>query len=103
MKIASYAVLLLSMTASTAVSDGFRPPHGFVPDAATATTIARAVLIPIYGAAQVKSEEPLVARRNGDMWIISGTLACSPYCLGGTATVSLSVSDGRVISVFHTK
>ena len=84
------------------------PPHGFVPDAGTAIAIARAVLIPIYGAAQVRAEEPLVAQRSGENWDVSGTFHCpgspkSTDCVGGVASVLLASKDGRIIAVTHTK
>lgn len=95
-----------SMNASAANgSAGYVPPDGFVPNAATATAIARAVLIPIYGEETVRQEEPLVAKRQGEVWTIDGTLQCpkAHTCMGGTATVKLSAKDGRILFVMHYK
>ena len=100
--------LFLSALPLSAKSDS-TPRPGLVPDEATAIAIARAVLIPIYGAKQIRSEEPLTARRNGDIWVVTGTL-CPNYkapeglpqfCVGGTAELKLSVKDGRVLHVTH--
>ena len=88
---------------SAGAESAFRPARGFVPDQSTAIAIARAVLIPIYGANKIQAEEPLVALRKGDVWIVSGTLRCAPNCLGGTASISLSASDGRILNLFHSK
>jgi hypothetical protein len=82
---------------------GYIPQKGFVPDAQTAIVIARAVLVPIYGEAQIKREEPLTAIRRGDDWLVSGTLQCVPHCVGGVATVSISARSGQIKYVIHTK
>lgn len=109
MKFIAFAsiVLAVALCAPAVAQTGYVPPRGFVPDAATATAIARAVLIPIYGADTIRREEPLTAIRQGDDWIVSGTLNCGTpkpqACLGGTASVRLSARDGRIFLVFHTK
>ncbi len=90
---------------STALAQNpaFIPPKGFVPDAETAVTIARAVLIPIYGPAKIQAEEPLKAERHGDTWHVNGTLQCAPNCVGGTAHVEISARNGAILNVIHTK
>ena len=84
---------------------GYVPSSGFVPDAATAVAIARAVLIPIYGAKVIQEEEPLTAQRNGDIWVVKGTLLCpkGATCPGGAAELKLSAKDGRILRVIHYK
>jgi hypothetical protein len=79
------------------------PAAGVVPNAKTALVIARAILTPIYGAETIQSEEPLRARLDGSVWVVTGTLNCSPNCKGGTATIGIAKSDGRVVTVFHGK
>ena len=96
-------VAICVSSAAIAQKPAFVPPKGFVPDATTAIAIARAVLIPIYGAATIRSEEPLKAERKGNSWHVNGTLRCAPHCLGGTAFVEISAKDGAVLQVFHTK
>ncbi len=96
------ATLLLAVPAF-AQDVGNRPPNGFVPDSQTAVTIARAVLIPIYGQKTVQYEEPFTAKRQGDVWIVSGTLHCAGICVGGTAEVKLSATDGHILHVMHHK
>ncbi len=110
-RILSACTVLAFLLAGSAVAAdnprGVVPQNGFVPDAATATAIARAVLVPIYGAAKIKGEEPLIAKRDGDVWTVDGTLHCgalkSSDCLGGTAHVRLSANDGRILFVIHYK
>src|SRR6266699_3692242 len=63
-------------------SKGYVPPSGFVPDSATAVRIAVAVWIPIYGASQIRSEQPYVAKLRGKVWSVTGTLP--PGWIGGT-------------------
>lgn len=96
------AALLWSASPLSAQPDSV-PSKGFVPDAATAIAIARAVLIPIYGAKLVESEEPLKAERLGDIWLVRGTLPCGKdnVCLGGSAELQLSAKDGRILHVTH--
>ena len=94
---------VLASSAALAQKPVFIPSKGFVPDASTATAIARAVLIPIYGAVTIRSEEPLKAERHGTSWYVNGTLQCIPNCLGGTAFVEISAKDGTILNVFHTK
>jgi|SRR4051794_12822956 hypothetical protein len=93
------------ITASASAQDvGVNPHHAFVPDAATAVAIGRAVLIPIYGKG-ILSEQPFTAKRNGDVWTISGTIHCGAPdprgCVGGAAEVKLSAKDGRILHVTH--
>jgi hypothetical protein len=79
------------------------PPKEFVPDAATAIAVARAVLIPVFGAEATKAEEPLTAERHGDIWVVQGTLPCpkGESCVGGVAELQLSAKDGRILYVTH--
>jgi hypothetical protein len=86
------------------------PPSGYVPDSTTAVKIAEAVLIPVYGEEKVLSERPFKAEFSGDTWTVSGTLRCpdgkggtTTHCVGGTAEVKLSKTDGRILSVMHYK
>ena len=83
-----------------------------VQDEASAVSIARAALIPVYGANKIAGEEPLIAHREGDIWIVTGTLRCGltwferlrgDLCVGGTAYVKLSVKDGRIMHMTHFK
>jgi hypothetical protein len=91
----------LALMAADALTDerGFVPANGFVPDAATAVAIAEAVLIPIFGRAQIESERPFSASLEGGNWTVVGHLP--PDCLGGAAEVIIDRSTGRVIRVLH--
>jgi hypothetical protein len=104
--VACFAVLACGITAG----QGYRPPRGFVPDAATAVKIAEAVMIPVYGEATIKSERPFKATLQDDTWTVTGTFRCpdgnggtTSVCAGGVAVVRLSKSDAKIISMIHGK
>ena len=95
---------------SASKSHGYKPKGGFVSDSQTAVKIAEAVLIPVYGEKQIRSEEPFTAVLKGDVWTIDGTLRCpdgkggfTTDCDGGTAVVKVSKSDGRILFMMHYK
>jgi NTF2 fold immunity protein len=97
---------------STSESHGYKPKDGFVPDSQTAVKIAKAVLIPVYGEKQIRSEEPFTAQLKGDVWTVAGTLRCpdgrggfatTTDCDGGVAVIKLSKADGRVLFTMHYK
>lgn len=84
--------------------------QSYVPDSDTAVKIAEAVLIPVYGEKQIRSEEPFTAQLKRDVWTVGGTLRCSDgkggftsQCFAGTAVVKLSKTDGRVLFMMHYK
>ena len=99
------ALAQVSVGPGSLTEGGYVPPKGFVPDAKTAITIARAVLIPIFGEGTIRDEEPLTAKRQGNIWVVSGTLHCAiaNTCDGGVAFLALSAKDGRILKVTHGK
>jgi hypothetical protein len=76
-----------------------------VPDSDTASKIAEAIAIPIYGKDNISREHPLVAKLNGDVWLVTGTLQKSWFsqAVGGVVEVEISKKDGRIISITHGK
>src|SRR5437867_11730359 len=81
-------LLLLPTLAPEQAGKGYVPPQGFVPDSATAVRIAVAVWIPIYGAQQISSEKPFVAKLQNGVWTVTGSLPPAPpgmMMVGGTA------------------
>jgi len=77
----------------------YKPANGFVPDEATAVRIAEAVLIPIYGEEQIKSERPFKATLKDGIWLVQGYL---PRGLkGGTGIVKIAKSDARIVFLIH--
>ena len=98
------------LVAAVAAPQGYVPNAGFVPDARTAIGVAEAVLKPVYGEEKVVSEKPFRAHLEKDIWTVSGTLHCKDQdgnptvqCHGGVATVEISKTDGRILSMTHGK
>ncbi len=71
--------------------------NGFVPNAATAISIAQAIWHPIYG----KFGHEPKAGRDGDVWRVDGTLPDGVR--GGVPTAWIDRHTGRVLGVQHTQ
>lgn len=84
-----------------AVRKSVRPVAGFVPDKVTATRIAEAILIPIYGQETVASERPFVVQLTKGVWKVKGYIP--PDSNGGVAEVWIDKQDGRILFVSHGK
>lgn len=99
----SFVVLLLvGLTMGASGQDhSYKPKEGFVPDAKTAIQVAEAVLIPIYGEAQIVSERPFKAELTGKTWHVEGSLPVGAS--GGVAEVWISKNDCKVLRVTHGK
>src|SRR5690349_23171989 len=98
------ALFLCVLALCATLSSSEPPKQGYVPDAQTASAIAQAILVPIYGKEQVWKESPYTAKLDGDEWTVEGTLNCgdkTKFCAGGVAVVRLSRRDGRIPSVIH--
>jgi NTF2 fold immunity protein len=84
-----------------------------VPDAGAALSIAEPALIKVYGKRQIDYEKPLTASLDNGIWNVHGTLCCPDpkgkrtceigKCLGGVAAVKIRQSDGKILSISHTK
>ena len=77
------------------------PENGFVPDSATAISIAEAVLIPIYGIEEVMRQRPFSAKQVNLEWIVVGS--SKPNRLGGVATVLIDRRSGKILRVTHSR
>ena len=80
------------------------PKGGFVPTATVAVAIAEAVLVPVYGKQQIDSERPFNAELSGDVWDVTGTVACNPpgsICPGGAAEVKIAKKTGEILFMTH--
>jgi hypothetical protein len=77
----------------------YRPPRGYVPDAATAIKIAVAVWEPIYGRKEIQSQKPFHAELHNGVWRVYGYIP--PNTLGGVAEAEISQKDGRILRVIH--
>jgi NTF2 fold immunity protein len=104
------AICCAALLLAVAQAQSYAPKDGFVPDPKTAVKIAEAVLIPVYGEKQIESERPFKAVLENGVWTVSGTLHChdgkggvTTVCVGGTAEVKLSKTDGRILKMIHYK
>jgi hypothetical protein len=85
-------------------SVSYMPPEGYVPNAKIAVEIAEIVAEPIYGKAALEHEQPLKARLDGDVWIVSGTLPKAPQggtIKGGTLECRISKHTGQILRMIH--
>jgi len=78
------------------------PPNGFVPDAATASRIAEAVWIPIYGAEHIAEQKPFRVTLKGDVWTVTGKDLPADM-KGGVAEADISKRDARILRISHGK
>jgi len=83
-------------------SESYIPPKGFVPDAATASRIAEAVWIPIYGEKHIAAEKPFKVTLRGNVWTVTGRDLPADSA-GGVAEADISKRDGRILRVTHGK
>lgn len=77
------------------------PPNGVIPDEATAVQVAEAILKPIYGEKEIKTEEPFTATLGKDVWTVKGHFSGDKDTLGGVAVIGLSKSKGTVLLISH--
>jgi len=89
----------LAILVSASQKHYYVPPRGFVPDEKTATRIAEAVWVPIYGEEVIRGEKPFVASLKSDVWTVHGSLPKGR--VGGVAIAEISKSDGRILRVSH--
>lgn len=76
--------------------------EGLVPDKLTATKIAEAVCLPIYGKV-ILDEKPYIANLIHDsIWEVEGSLP-PEYNVGGTFYVLIKKRNGEILEVTHYK
>jgi NTF2 fold immunity protein len=67
--------------------------------AETAAAIGQAVGIDVYGESVVARQQPLKVVRNGQVWIVRGSIA--PNIIGGVLRIEILACDGRISSISH--
>ncbi len=104
MKTFIYTSIFAVFMSSTVLADDsthtFVPEHGYVPDKETAIKIAEAIWLPIYGEGIYK-KKPFVAKLQGEIWVIQGSLPS--HMLGGVPTAEISKTTGEILRVSHDK
>ncbi len=86
-------------TADTAT---YMPPEGYVRNARIAVEIAEIVAEPIYGKSVLAHEQPLQARLEGEVWIVTGTFP-KGHTKGGTLECRISKRTGQILRMIHTR
>ena len=77
-----------------AISHSFVPKAGMVPDASTASAIAYAVGVPVYGKKEMDGEQPFRTDLKGGLWTVLGTLHCGRV-LGALSSFRLRSLPGK--------
>jgi NTF2 fold immunity protein of polymorphic toxin system component len=101
--IAAGAIVVAAVSAAhgaLSATQSVVPKNGFVPDAASASRIAEAVWIPIYGEEMISSEKPFKVSLHADVWTVTGK-DLPDGRLGGVAEADISKRDGRILRVVH--
>jgi hypothetical protein len=80
-------------------SQSFIPKRGYVPDKDTATAIAYAVAIPVYGKGNVDAQKPFRAELESGKWTVLGTLRGATS--GGTVIVQIDQTTGKICYLNH--
>ena len=92
----------IALLAADSTKHNYKPKEGYVPDEKTATKIAVAVWIPIYGEKQIEGERPYHAALSNGVWFVEGSLPGTDRA-GGVAEAEISKGDGRILRVSHGK
>lgn len=104
MKAIFTAVLAFAVSAAALAKDPWKQPQGLVPNKETAIKIAEAVLFPIYGESEIKSERPYEVMLANGFWRVEGSLPTPPpgqVMFGGVFYITISQWDGRIIEIGH--
>ena len=99
--VATALCVLSSVALAQEPPHNYRPPDGYVPNAATAIRIAVAVWEPIYGHDTIARETPYVAKLDKDVWVVTGSLPKNRD--GGVAVIEIAKQDSRILRVSHGK
>ena len=81
--------------------DLVQPRRGIISNAQTASAVALAYLLPVYGRETIQGQLPLRATLHDQIWTVTGVLP--PGSIGGSATITLCQRNGAVLSMIHSK
>lgn len=77
------------------------PPNGFVPNKQTASKIAEAILLEIYGE-EILNQIPFQVLLLGDsVWAVRGMY--KEPMIGGVVYIEIKKSDGEILKVNHSR
>jgi len=92
--------VIVLLCAGQNIPELFDRPGGLVRDEQTAVRIAEAILFPIYGEKEIRSQRPYRTILRDGKWTIEGTYL-PPGFTGGTFHIVILQRDGRVIEIGH--
>jgi len=95
------ALLSFAYASDNKTEDTSLPSRGVVPNEVTAVKIAEAVFLPIYGEDEVARYRPYEATLKDGIWTVFGTLKRNVR--GGTPTVKIQKSDGKVLDIWFSQ
>lgn len=98
--IGSFILIALTMNAQKTGNSTDPEKDGYIPNAATAITVAEAIWLPIYGNKIYESKPFKATLRNNEIWIVEGTLHSQR---GGVPYAEIQKKDCKVLKVIHTK
>jgi len=78
----------------------YKPPQGYVPDAATAIRIAVAVGEPICGKKQIDLQKPYIATPKDGVWAVEGSVPHG-WDVGGVVIAEISKSDATILRISY--
>lgn len=77
-------------------------PNGILPNDSLAVEMAKIVLFPIYGKKEIEKHKPYQVKLiNNEIWSIKGQLDNNHE--GGTFSILINKSDGKVLAISHSK
>ena len=81
--------------------DLVQPRRGIISDAQTASAVALAYLVRVYGHAIIDRQLPLRATLHDEVWTVEGVPP--PGWIGGNAAIALCQRNGTVLRMIHSK
>lgn len=81
--------------------DLVQPRRGIISNANTASAVALAYLVPVYGSENISRQLPLHATLHDEMWTVEGALPSGS--IGGNASIVLCQRNGAVVRMIHSK
>lgn len=91
---------LASLSLGQNIPELFERKGGLIPDERTAVRIAEAILFPIYGEKQIRSQRPYKVKQRDGKWIIDGASPPAGFT-GGSFHIVILQRDGRVVEIGH--
>lgn len=96
-----FLVLIYSCKQEVENQETWRVSDGYVPDSATAVKISEVIFVRIYGDKVLESKPFSAKLKEGNIWIVEGTLAKNID--GGVPYAEIQKNDGKILKISHGK